>query len=564
MSLRTEMPLTASQQNTHIIQSLTALGNLSTNDLASMRKVCRLWQTIVDDFLLNTVNVNDLKSLSTEEATLVYAATICYFFKKDQRVPEKEESAIIYEEGRFQRIFHIWEHFRFGPKEKVEALLIDLPKTNSLPTPKKKPENLTILNQQLLEASKNGDLAKVVQLLRDGADPNTQAPLVKRTPLHIAIEKGNIKIAIALFGARNIQINAQDIMKETPLFLAIKENHPPCFLLLINKGADINLPNKNNYTPLMIAAKLGKVNFLAVLIQKKADLELRDSQTFSSALMWATRKSDLYSLTILLGNKAYLETRDKDALTPLMIAAQNGDGNGVQIFCKAGSFLDAQDNEGNTALMWVAKSQKNTKFLTAWFILSQADLFLCNKKGKNILGVAIEEENKTLLAMLFDFLPPEILISLLAQENSHEKRNGLMQAVVTGRLSLLNIFVQKNLLPLSFYEAKDFEGKTAEELAPTKEVSDWVLANKALSQQHEELNRLHMFLERKKFDISYKNLCCVFLEISKSELQISDPDWLEKLHKNLVDQQTFNLPKENLLCLLVLTMEFKEDQLKAD
>lgn len=106
------------------------------------------------------------------------------------------------------------------------------------------------LNQQLLDAAIDGDLKRVKLALKKGAD--IEAKEDKWTSLMWASFYGNLSVIKFLIG-RGSDLNKQDKEGQTPLMLALINEHTEAIKLLIDSGADINIKNKEEKTVLMLA-----------------------------------------------------------------------------------------------------------------------------------------------------------------------------------------------------------------------------------------------------------------------------------------------------------------------
>ncbi len=91
------------------------------------------------------------------------------------------------------------------------------------------------------------DYALAQLLIENGAQLNAQDK-VKLTPLHLACERGAIKIAQLLI-EKGADISARDIVGYTPLHIACEEGHVEIAKLLIKNGADINIPDDKGRSP---------------------------------------------------------------------------------------------------------------------------------------------------------------------------------------------------------------------------------------------------------------------------------------------------------------------------
>jgi ankyrin repeat protein len=97
----------------------------------------------------------------------------------------------------------------------------------------------------LHDAAKAGDLARIEQLLAQGADINERAG--PATSLHIAIQQGHAKPAELLI-TRGADVNATSTWG-TPVYLAASAGLTDIVRLLLQRGADANV-GRQAQTPL--------------------------------------------------------------------------------------------------------------------------------------------------------------------------------------------------------------------------------------------------------------------------------------------------------------------------
>ncbi len=111
------------------------------------------------------------------------------------------------------------------------------------------------VNQDLIDAAKNGDTAAVKALLANGADPNAKAGRVGWTVLMVAAMKGHTAAVETLLGA-GADVNAKDKDGWAALMWAANEGHvgrdiavnafhstPAVFLITSSIQAPTSLPS---------------------------------------------------------------------------------------------------------------------------------------------------------------------------------------------------------------------------------------------------------------------------------------------------------------------------------
>ena len=113
------------------------------------------------------------------------------------------------------------------------------------------------LNQQLLEAVKQGDTGRMWELVEQGADINSASNKYGWTALWLSAYNGHLTPelleALVSMGA---DINARDENGLTALWLSAYNGYltPELLQVFISNGADINAQNEDCNTVLMIAA----------------------------------------------------------------------------------------------------------------------------------------------------------------------------------------------------------------------------------------------------------------------------------------------------------------------
>jgi hypothetical protein len=107
----------------------------------------------------------------------------------------------------------------------------------------------------LHSAAYDGDVKRVKELLKKGADPNTQSE-DGDTPLHVAASKGHFDV-VKLLLEHGADPNIQDEYGLTPLHDAASMGHVDVVRLLLEHGADPSIRNRDGKTPLDLAKERG-------------------------------------------------------------------------------------------------------------------------------------------------------------------------------------------------------------------------------------------------------------------------------------------------------------------
>lgn len=144
------------------------------------------------------------------------------------------------------------------------------------------------------------DGASLSELLARGFDPNTRNA-EGQVGLFIALQKESYRAVSAIMKSKEVNVNAQNAVGETPVMMAALKGHlewtqklllrgaqvnksgwtalhyaacspqPKVVSLLLDNGALINAESPNRTTPLMMAARYGDELNVQVLVNRQAD-----------------------------------------------------------------------------------------------------------------------------------------------------------------------------------------------------------------------------------------------------------------------------------------------------
>ena len=115
-------------------------------------------------------------------------------------------------------------------------------------------------------------------------------------------------------------INEQDQYGKTKLTWAVINNDINKVKSLLERGAHVDMPNKDGFTPLITAALYNNLNMVKILLEYKADANAEDKQG-GTPLAYAIMHKNLDIVTELLNHKAYVNKAViQDGYTPLMLA----------------------------------------------------------------------------------------------------------------------------------------------------------------------------------------------------------------------------------------------------
>ncbi|XP_063296114.1 ankyrin repeat domain-containing protein 35 [Pelobates fuscus] len=112
-----------------------------------------------------------------------------------------------------------------------------------------------------------------------------------QTPLHCAAASGCVSSVVLLCDSEDTVLDAADDDGRTPLMVAAERNHPTVCSLLLDRGAQANLTDRENKTALILACEKSNIQAAEALTAKGADPRPKDNRG-CDALAYATQSRD--------------------------------------------------------------------------------------------------------------------------------------------------------------------------------------------------------------------------------------------------------------------------------
>jgi ankyrin repeat protein len=195
---------------------------------------------------------------------------------------------------------------------------------------------------EILQALKDGSLEEVRQLV---AGKN------------LAVDCPQVRFAIEAVATRNLEL----------------------ITVILDAGADVNLPNEYGEPPLLLAFTNDKM--VKLLISRGADVNFRRKDG-TSLLASAPTKGVLKQL---LDAGASVDAADNRKQTPLHIACNDAKAQAVEILLKAGADVNAETEHGSTPLLEaVCGKQKSRLPIVEALLAAGANINHLNKSGSNV------------------------------------------------------------------------------------------------------------------------------------------------------------------------------------
>jgi ankyrin repeat protein len=176
------------------------------------------------------------------------------------------------------------------------------------------------LDERLLVATKQGELATVQSLLAKGANPNWRGPNGWSLLMSAAqTPKGKLPIMQALL-AKGARVNDQSADGMTALIIATHAGRVDAVELLLFKKADVNKMSSNGVTALLAAAYMKQHGMVDMLLAKGANVNAQTSDTGMTPLMYAAQAGNASRVKSLLAYHADTMPKNKEGKTALSLA----------------------------------------------------------------------------------------------------------------------------------------------------------------------------------------------------------------------------------------------------
>ena len=248
---------------------------------------------------------------------------------------------------------------------------------------------------EVADAVMKRNLAALRSLLQQKA--NVNAPQIDgTTALHWAVQLGDLDAADLLIraGANASATNRTGVM---PLQLAAVDGNAAMIEKLIKAGAKPNAPlTAEGDTALMMAARNGKPAAIKALVDSGAALNTRETWGGTTALMWAVSEGHFDAAKMLVERGADVN------LKSYYVPAANGRGFEGRRPVNAGPEQAVQDLAGGwmTPLMMAARQGEMES--VRFFVESGAEVNTVSGDGKNALGLSIFNGHYAIASFLIE------------------------------------------------------------------------------------------------------------------------------------------------------------------
>uniref|UniRef100_A0A4X1U5B0 Uncharacterized protein n=1 Tax=Sus scrofa TaxID=9823 RepID=A0A4X1U5B0_PIG len=179
--------------------------------------------------------------------------------------------------------------------------------------------------------------------------------------IHKAASVGNVARVQQILLLRKNGLNDRDKMNRTALHLACANGHPAVVTLLVERKCQLNLCDNENRTALIKAVQCQEEECASILLEHGADPNLADLSG-NTALHYAAFGQNISIAAKLLSYNADIEARNKDDLTPLLLAVRENKQQMVDFLAEKEANTHVVDKiKSNRQLISEYKEEKRPK-----------------------------------------------------------------------------------------------------------------------------------------------------------------------------------------------------------
>ena len=236
-------------------------------------------------------------------------------------------------------------------------------------------------NADLLAAAQRGHVARVQELLDQGANVNARDEM-RRTPL-MATAGDKTGETIRLLLANGADVHARTLLDSTALHAAARAGNTTVIRLLLDADAEIDAQDQKGVTPLMKAAIYDQPEAVTLLIDRGASVDYRrdtgttesgttllrvayaSGTTFGSLDDERPQARQAQMLELLMSKGADPNARTPWGQTALIWVVGKGNLKAAKALLARGADPNAENKRGGSALLWARTPE------IADFLLSQ-------------------------------------------------------------------------------------------------------------------------------------------------------------------------------------------------
>ena len=268
--------------------------------------------------------------------------------------------------------------------------------------------------------------------------------------LFYSIRNIDKELSMKLITQYHVPINQMNLDNVTPLHLAIQTNDPEFVKLMLDNGANPNVPenpcivvakDKNNKDIIKLLEQFGATENDRIIFTEPPELPTTVTKPYVpftplDNLFQIIAMRNVTGLKLFCHDFKDYEQIDEKRYFPLHYAVEKGFLDIVTILFERGADIDFNHHE--TAMMCAVKNKN--KEITEFFVRNQADISAHNDHGENVLFYSVRND---------DLEMTEYLISKRAQLNLVNDKNEtpLSLAITRKNIPMIELLLSKGADP---------------------------------------------------------------------------------------------------------------------
>lgn len=219
---------------------------------------------------------------------------------------------------------------------------------------------------------------------------------VEHDQLVLKTKHAILSLNITLVDKLSSKIDVNRLLPDNSSLLAwaVETQDPKLVRLLLTKGADTRTPNGNRFTPLIQACRYGNSEIINALLDHEADPNSAIEDA-TSAFQLCAGSASTEDLARMVRQGANINAENNYGQTALMWSANFGKVKNLNYLINIGAAINHQTKEGYSPLFFAIKSH-NLEVVKA-AISQGADLFATTQDGTTAAQLAVYTKNHEFL-----------------------------------------------------------------------------------------------------------------------------------------------------------------------